>query len=100
VASAKPAPFPATAVSPHWCWSIAAGEALTRDLINTPAEDMGPRRAGTCGRDLAGEHGAQVTGTHGDGLLDANLPLIHTVGRASDEAPADRHDAGAATGPR
>jgi leucyl aminopeptidase len=30
---------------------------------------------------------APVTGTHGDGLLDANLPLIHTVGRASDEDP-------------
>jgi leucyl aminopeptidase len=28
-----------------------------------------------------------VTGTHGDSLLDANLPLIHTVGRASDEDP-------------
>jgi leucyl aminopeptidase len=66
---------------------IATGEALTRDLINTPAEDMGPRAAGTCVHDLAELHGATVTGIHGDSLLDANLPLIHTVGRASDEDP-------------
>ena len=36
---------------------------------------------------LAELHGAHVIGTHGDSLLDANLPLIHIVGRASDEAP-------------
>jgi leucyl aminopeptidase len=66
---------------------IATGEALTRDLINTPAEDMGPLALEHAIHDLAELHGAQVTGTHGDGLLDANLPLIHTVGRASNEAP-------------
>jgi leucyl aminopeptidase len=66
---------------------IATGEALTRDLINTPAEDMGPRDLEHAAHDLAELHGAHVIGTHGDSLLDANLPLIHTVGRASDEAP-------------
>jgi leucyl aminopeptidase len=66
---------------------IATGEALTRDLINTPAEDMGPRALEHAAHDLAELHGARITGTHGDSLLDANLPLIHTVGRASDEDP-------------
>jgi leucyl aminopeptidase len=66
---------------------IATGEALTRDLINTPAEDMGPRELEHAVHDLAELHGATVTGIHGDSLLDANLPLIHTVGRASDEDP-------------
>ncbi|MCU4652403.1 leucyl aminopeptidase family protein [Roseibacterium sp. SDUM158016] len=66
---------------------IAAGEALTRDLVNTPAEDMGPNALEHAARDLAAEYGADVTATHGESLLDANLPLIHTVGRASDEDP-------------
>jgi leucyl aminopeptidase len=66
---------------------IAAGEALTRDLVNTPAEDMGPGGLERAARDLAAEYGADVTATHGESLLDANLPLIHTVGRASDEEP-------------
>lgn len=66
---------------------IAAGEALARDLVNTPAEDMGPGALERTARDLAAEYGADVTATHGESLLDANLPLIHTVGRASDEEP-------------
>jgi leucyl aminopeptidase len=66
---------------------IATGEALTRDLINTPAEDMGPRELEHAAHDLAELHGATVRGIHGESLLDANLPLIHTVGRASDEDP-------------
>ncbi|GAA5075482.1 leucyl aminopeptidase family protein [Roseibacterium beibuensis] len=66
---------------------IAAAEALTRDLVNTPAEDMGPNALEAAVRALATEFGAEVTATHGDSLLDANLPLIHTVGRASDEEP-------------
>jgi leucyl aminopeptidase len=66
---------------------IAAAEALTRDLINTPAEDMGPGALEAAARDLAAGHGARIAVTHGDALREANLPLIHTVGRASDEAP-------------
>ncbi len=66
---------------------IATGEALTRDLINTPAEDMGPSELEQAARDLAELHGAQLGTIEGAGLLEANFPLIHTVGRASDEAP-------------
>jgi leucyl aminopeptidase len=65
----------------------ARAEALTRDLINTPAADMGPDELEAAMRDLAERHGAHVTATTGDALIDANLPLIHTVGRAAARAP-------------
>ena len=58
---------------------IAAAEALTRDLINTPAEDMGPDALEAAARDLAGAFGAEIAVITGDDLLSANLPLIHVV---------------------
>ena len=61
---------------------IAAGEALTRDLINTPTADMGPGDLEGAVRDLADEFGAKVTAIVGDDLLTHNFPMIHTVGRA------------------
>ena len=66
---------------------IANGEALTRTLINTPASDMGPAELEQAARDLAGEHGAEIKVTVGEELLEANFPMIHAVGRASDRAP-------------
>lgn len=65
----------------------AKGEALTRDLINTPAADMGPPDLEEAARALAAQFGASVEVTTGDDLLAANFPLIHTVGRAADRAP-------------
>ena len=67
--------------------AMAAGEALTRDLINTPANDMGPDELEAAARDLAAAHGAQVSVIEGDALLTQNFPLIHAVGRASPRAP-------------
>ncbi|WP_336742089.1 leucyl aminopeptidase family protein [Aureimonas altamirensis] len=75
------------------------GIALVRDLINTPANDMGPDAIERATRDLAAEFGAAVEVTTGDALLAANLPMIHAVGRASQRAPRlidmrfGRHDA-------
>ncbi len=66
---------------------IANGEALTRDLINTPANDMGPEALEAAARTLAQDHGASIDVTTGDALLTENFPMIHTVGRASDQAP-------------
>lgn len=65
----------------------AAGEFLTRDLINTPANDMGPDGLEAAARALADEVGAAFTVTTGTELLDANLPMIHAVGRAAEQAP-------------
>ena len=67
--------------------AIAAGEALTRDLINTPANDMGPQDLEAAARQLADQHSAEIDVTAGEALLDQNLPLIHTVGRAAAQAP-------------
>ncbi len=67
--------------------AIAAGEALTRDLINTPASDMGPDALDDAARALAAEFGAKIEVTTGDDLLSQNFPMIHTVGRASTTPP-------------
>ncbi len=66
---------------------IANGEALTRDLINTPASDMGPDELEDAARALAGDHDASINVITGDDLVSANFPLIHSVGRASTRAP-------------
>ncbi|MBI1220630.1 MAG: leucyl aminopeptidase family protein [Rhodobacteraceae bacterium] len=67
--------------------AIAAGEALTRDLINTPASDMGPDELEAAFMALAQRFGAQAEAIRGDDLLARNLPMIHAVGRASTRAP-------------
>ncbi len=60
---------------------------LARDLINTPANDLGPPDLARALVALGTEFGAQVEVTSGDDLLTANFPMIHTVGRASDRPP-------------
>ena len=69
--------------------ALAAVEAqsLVRDLINTPANDMGPERLETATRELAERHGAQVSSIIGDDLLSQNYPTVHAVGRAAAIAP-------------
>ncbi|NOR32334.1 MAG: leucyl aminopeptidase family protein [Sulfitobacter sp.] len=67
--------------------ALASGEMLTRDLINTPASDMGPPDLEKAARDLAKAHGADISVVTGDDLLAQNLPMIHAVGRAADRAP-------------
>ncbi|SMR81883.1 leucyl aminopeptidase [Aliiroseovarius halocynthiae] len=67
--------------------AIAAGEAATRDLINTPAEDMGPDELELATRKLAEAHGAEIATILGKALLDQNFPMVHTVGRAATRAP-------------
>lgn len=67
--------------------AIATGEALTRDLINTPASDMGPDDLEKAARDLASQHDARINVVLGDELLAQNFPMIHTVGRAANRAP-------------
>ncbi len=66
---------------------IANGEALTRDLINTPTSDMGPADLEDAARSLATENDADVNTIAGDDLISAGFPLIHTVGRASAQDP-------------
>lgn len=65
----------------------AAACSVTRDLINTPANDLGPAELETVVRDLAARHGGEFRSIVGDDLLSANYPLVHAVGRASHRAP-------------
>jgi leucyl aminopeptidase len=66
---------------------IAEGVALARDLINTPANDMGPPELEAAASALATRHGASFRAIVGENLLAENFPLIHAVGRAADRAP-------------
>lgn len=67
--------------------AMVAGECLTRDLINIPASDMGPDALEAAFRKLGSDHKAEVSVIAGDDLLTQNFPMIHAVGRASDQAP-------------
>ncbi len=60
---------------------------LARDLINIPANDMGPDQLEAAIKKIAKLHKAKVTVTKGDDLLKQNFPMIHAVGRASTDAP-------------
>jgi leucyl aminopeptidase len=60
---------------------------LARDLVNTPTNDMGPETLERVFFALASHYGADASSIVGEDLLAQNFPLIHTVGRASAEAP-------------
>jgi leucyl aminopeptidase len=66
---------------------IADAATLARDLINTPANDMGPEELEAAARALAARYGASVSCVVGDDLLAQNFPLVHAVGKASPRAP-------------
>ncbi len=66
---------------------IVNAATLARDLINTPANDLGPEELAQAAQTLAGQFGATYKCIVGDDLLAANFPLIHAVGMASPRAP-------------
>jgi leucyl aminopeptidase len=66
---------------------LAAAIESTRDLVNTPAEHMGPAELAEAVRLVARQHGARFKQTVGDALLKAGFPAIHAVGRAATRAP-------------
>jgi len=68
---------------------IADGVYLARDLINTPANAMGPAELALAAEDLAARHGAAIAVTQGDALADG-FPLIHAVGAAATPSRAPR----------
>src|SRR5690349_1588288 len=65
--------------------SQALGEA--RDLINTPANDLGPAELGEAVQRLALQHEAECRIIVGDDLLRQNYPLIYEVGKGSAREP-------------
>ncbi len=67
---------------------LSTSVAFARDLINTPAEDMGPGELIEAGERVAAASGAKVRVIRGDDLLRENYPTIHAVGRAASRPPA------------
>lgn len=67
--------------------AILQGIYLTRDLINTPTNDMGPKDLALTSKNLAKKYQARFKEIVGDDLLKQNYPAIHAVGRASAESP-------------
>ncbi|WP_026381723.1 leucyl aminopeptidase family protein [Afifella pfennigii] len=68
--------------------AAAEAEFLGRDLINRPANDLGPTELATAARNLARRHKAECKVIVGDALLKANFPAVHTVGAGSPRTPA------------
>ncbi len=67
----------------------AAATALVRDLVNTPAEDMGPAQLEAAAERIAKAHRAELKVTSGD-ALQTGYPMIHAVGRAAGRSHAPR----------
>lgn len=65
----------------------ARASALVRDMIDTPAEDMGPADIEDMIRAIADKTGAKVTTFTGEMLKEQNFPAIHAIGRASPRRP-------------
>jgi leucyl aminopeptidase len=65
----------------------AKAHFLVRDLVTTPAGDMGPEELAAASLEAIRPFGARTTTIVGDKLLDKNFPMIHAVGRASSRAP-------------
>ena len=66
---------------------LLRGVALARDLINTPASDLGPEDLAKSVQDLFERHGGSGTIISGENLLEMGFPMVHAVGRASSRTP-------------
>ncbi|MEN9706390.1 MAG: hypothetical protein RLZZ393_2269 [Pseudomonadota bacterium] len=70
----------------RYACEAASALSLARDLINTPANDLGPAELERVARDLAGRAGGELIVVAGDALREG-FPLIEAVGRGSPRAP-------------
>lgn len=66
---------------------LASAVALVRDLVDTPASDLGPAELADAVIAEARRFGAVTQVITGEALLTANFPAIHAVGRAASRAP-------------
>ena len=66
---------------------LAQATALVRDLVDTPASDLGPAELAAAVEAEARQFGAHVEVTTGEALLTGNFPAIHAVGRAASRPP-------------
>jgi leucyl aminopeptidase len=63
---------------------------MARDMVNAPANDMGPRQMEAVAREIAEENGAAISVIGGAALLDENYPAVHAVGRGASAERAPR----------
>lgn len=68
---------------------MAEATALVRDLVNTPAADMGPEQLEAEAARIAKAHKAELTVTRGE-PLESGYPMIHAVGKAASRDFAPR----------
>ena len=68
---------------------VADAVALVRDLVDTPAGDLGPAELAAAAETVARAHGAEIAIVQGD-ALEQGYPMIHAVGRAATRARAPR----------
>ncbi len=66
---------------------LAKSVFLARDLVNTPAGDLGPEELAAAATSVAEAAGACARVIVGDELIAENYPTIHAVGRASTRPP-------------
>lgn len=66
---------------------IASAIYLGRDLINTPANDLGPKQLESAIDELAQKHKISTITIRGKALLDENFPLIYAVGKGAEQEP-------------
>ncbi|MDE2355889.1 MAG: leucyl aminopeptidase family protein [Alphaproteobacteria bacterium] len=69
---------------------VAAACALARDMVNAPANDMGPAEIEATAREIASTCGASVSVVAGEALLTEGYPAVHAVGRAAAAGRAPR----------
>ncbi|HSH28173.1 MAG TPA: leucyl aminopeptidase family protein, partial [Wenzhouxiangella sp.] len=70
----------------HRIRTLVESENFVRDLVNTPAIDLGPAELAQSARDLAREHGAEFKVFEGE-ELEREFPAIHVVGQAASRGP-------------
>ncbi|MFA5121012.1 M17 family metallopeptidase [Zavarzinia sp.] len=85
----KPAPLlvPPVGADLDGVRRTAEAVSFVRDLVNTPASDLGPEELAEAALRIATLHDARIQVTVGEDLLEAGYPMVHAVGRASERAP-------------
>lgn len=60
---------------------------LIRDLVNTPANDMGPDELEATTKSLCETHDLKLKTIQDEALIKQNFPMVYNVGRASTRRP-------------
>jgi leucyl aminopeptidase len=71
----------------RWASIVTDAVFLARDLINTPASDLGPDELAEAVGGVAERFDAAFRTIEGEALLAENYPAVHAFGRASSRAP-------------